>query len=116
MLQELVTHGLDPILQPPIVGLQGLDKCVKGVVLVSVPVTLGAQLVEAVMPLPGSVLQLLSPAKEARGKLSQRKCKRGRNERKRGEKKLQNPTEKRVPGTPATRDLHGSAAPRSTHC
>jgi hypothetical protein len=52
MLQELVTHGLDLILQPPVVGLQGLDKGIKGVVLVSVPVTLGAQLVEAVLPLP----------------------------------------------------------------
>jgi hypothetical protein len=54
MLQELVTHGLDLILQPPVVGLQGLDKGIKGVVLVSVPVTLGAQLVEAVLPLPSS--------------------------------------------------------------
>jgi hypothetical protein len=84
-------HGLDPILQPPVVSLQGLDKGVKGVVLVSVPVTLRAQLVEVVMPLPGSALQLLSPANEARGKLGQRKRKRERNERKRGGKKLQNP-------------------------
>jgi hypothetical protein len=52
MLQELVTHGLDLILQPLIVSLQGLDKGVKGVVLILVPVTLGAQLVEAVVPLP----------------------------------------------------------------
>jgi hypothetical protein len=48
-------------------------------------------LVEVVMPLPGSTLQLLSPANEARGKLGQRKRKRERNERKRGGKKLQNP-------------------------
>jgi hypothetical protein len=116
MLQELMTHGLDPILQPPVFGLQGLDKGLKGVVLVLVPVTLGAQLVEAVVPLPSSALQLLSPANKARGKLSQRKRKRGRDERKRGGKKLQSPTEKCVPGTPATWDLHGSAAPRSACC
>jgi hypothetical protein len=70
MLQELIMHGLDPILQPPIVGLQGPDKGVKGIVLVSVPVTLGVQLVDAVVPLPSSTLQLLSPANKARGKLS----------------------------------------------
>jgi hypothetical protein len=86
VLQELVTHGLDPILQPPVVGLQGLDKGAKGVVLVSAPVTLGAQLVEAVVPLPSSALQLLSPANKARGRLSQRKRKRGRNEKRRGGK------------------------------
>jgi hypothetical protein len=80
MLQELVTHVLDPILQPPVVGLQGLDKGVKGVVLVLVSVTLGAQLVEAVMPLPSSALQLLSPPDKVRGKLSLRECKHGRDE------------------------------------
>jgi hypothetical protein len=90
MLQELITHGLDPILQPLVVGPQGLDKGVKGVVLVSVPVTLGAQLVEAVMPLPSSALQLLSLADKARGKLSQRKHKHGTDEG----GGLQNPTEK----------------------
>jgi hypothetical protein len=102
MLQELFTHGLDPILQPPIVGLHDLDKGVKGVILVSIPVTLGAQLIEAVVPLPSSALQLLSPANKARRKMSQRKCKklsqrkrkRRRDERKRGGKKLRNPTEK----------------------
>jgi hypothetical protein len=31
MLQEPVTHGLDPILQPPVVSLQSLDKGVKGI-------------------------------------------------------------------------------------
>jgi hypothetical protein len=86
VLQELVTHGLDTILQPPVVGLQGLDKGVEGVVLVSVPVTLEAQLVEAVMPLPISALQLLSPENRTRGKLSQRKRKRGET-RKGGEGK-----------------------------
>jgi hypothetical protein len=66
--------------------LQGLDKGVKGVVLISVPVTLRAQVVEAVVPLPTSALQLLSPANKARRRLSQRKCKRGRNEKRRGGK------------------------------
>jgi hypothetical protein len=47
-------------------------------------------LVEAVMPLPSSALQLLSPADKARGEPSQEKCKCGRDE---GEGKLQNPTE-----------------------
>jgi hypothetical protein len=86
VLQELVTHGLDPILQPPVVGLQGIDKGAKGVVLVSAPVMLGAQLVEAVVPLPSLALQLLSPANKARGRLSQRKRKRGRKEKRRGGK------------------------------
>jgi hypothetical protein len=74
------------------VGLHGLDKGIKSVVLVSVPVMLGAQLVEAAVPLPSSALQLLSPADKARGKLSWGKRKRGRDERKRGGKELQNPT------------------------
>jgi hypothetical protein len=50
--------------------LQGLDKGVEGVVLVSVPVTLGAQLVEAVVPLPSSALQLLSLENKTRWKPS----------------------------------------------
>jgi hypothetical protein len=66
--------------------LQGLDKGVEGVVLVSVPVTLGAQLVEAVVPLPSSTLQLLSLEKNTRWKPSQRKRKRGET-RKGGEAK-----------------------------
>jgi hypothetical protein len=33
--QELVTHRLNPILHPPIVGLHGLDKGVKSVILVT---------------------------------------------------------------------------------
>jgi hypothetical protein len=74
--------------------LQGLDKGIKGVVLVSVPVTLGAQLVEVVVPLPSSAHQLLSPANKARGKLIQRKRKRGRNEKKRGGKKTPKPNRK----------------------
>jgi hypothetical protein len=86
ILQELVTHGLDTILQAPVVGLQGLNKGVKSVVLVSVPVTLRAQLVEADVPLPSSALQLLSPADKARGKLSQRNRKRERDEREGREK------------------------------
>jgi hypothetical protein len=53
-----------------------------------VPVTLGAKLIEAVVPLLRLTLQFLSLVDKARGKLSQRKCKRGRNKRKRGGKKL----------------------------
>jgi hypothetical protein len=61
---------------------------VKSVILVSVPVTFGVQLIEAVVPLSGSTLQLLSPVDKAKRKLSQRKCKRERDERKRGGKGL----------------------------
>jgi hypothetical protein len=62
-----------------------------------VPVTLEAYLVEAVMPLPSSVLQLLLLVGKERGKLSQRKCKHGRDER--GEEKLRNPIENPPRGT-----------------
>jgi hypothetical protein len=62
LLQELVPHSLEPVLQPPVVGPQGLDKGVKDVVLVPVPVALEAQLIEAVIPLLSSALLLLSPA------------------------------------------------------
>jgi hypothetical protein len=74
---------------------------------------LGAQLVEVVMPLPSSALQLLSPADKARGKLSQEKHRRGRDEG-RGNSKIQQ--KKCVPGKPATQDLRGSAAPHSACC
>jgi hypothetical protein len=59
---------LQLVLQPPVVGTQGLDEDVEGVVLVSVLVELGAQLSEAVVPLPSSALQLLSPADKTREK------------------------------------------------
>jgi hypothetical protein len=52
---------LQLVLQPSVVGPQGLHEGVEGVVLVPVPVALGAQLSEAVVPLPSSTLQLLSP-------------------------------------------------------
>jgi hypothetical protein len=77
------------ILQPPVVGLQGHDEGVKGVILVSVPVTLETQLVEAVMPLSSSDLQLLPPADKARGKPSQEKRKCGRDEGGGGNSKIQ---------------------------
>jgi hypothetical protein len=50
-------------------------------------------LIEAVVLLPRSALQLLSPADKANGKLSLRKRKRRSDERKRGGKKLRDPTE-----------------------
>jgi hypothetical protein len=56
LLQELVPHSLEPVLQPPVVGPQGLNKGVQGVVLVPVPVSLRAQLIEAVIPLPSPTL------------------------------------------------------------
>jgi hypothetical protein len=68
LVQELVPHSLQLVLQPPVVGTQGLDEDVEGVVLVSVLVELGAQLSEAVVPLPSSALQLLSPADKTREK------------------------------------------------
>jgi hypothetical protein len=40
LLQELVPHNLEPVLQPPIVGAQGLNKGVESVILVPVPVAL----------------------------------------------------------------------------
>jgi hypothetical protein len=73
-------HNLQPVLQPPVVGPQGFDERVQGVVLVLVPVVLIAQAVEAVVPLPGSTLQLLSSADKEREKLSQEKHERERDE------------------------------------
>jgi hypothetical protein len=95
MLQELVTHGLDPILQPPVVGLQGLDKGVKGVVLVSVPATLGAQLVEAVVPLSSSALQLLSLTDKAKGEAESEEAQ-AQKRRERGEGKTPKSNRKNV--------------------
>jgi phosphoribosylcarboxyaminoimidazole (NCAIR) mutase len=53
---------LQPVLQAPVVSSQGFDESVQGVVLVPVPVALGAQLIEAVIHLSSSALQLLSTA------------------------------------------------------
>jgi hypothetical protein len=62
LLHELVTHNFQPVLQPPVVGSQGFDESVQGVILVPVPVTLITKAVEVAVPLLGSTLQLLSPA------------------------------------------------------
>jgi hypothetical protein len=59
---------LQPLLQPPIVGLQGFNESVQGVVLVPVPVAFGAQLIEVVVPLSSPTLQLLSAANKMREK------------------------------------------------
>jgi hypothetical protein len=42
LVQELVSHGTQPVLQPPVVGPQGLYESVEGFVLAPVPVELGA--------------------------------------------------------------------------
>jgi hypothetical protein len=68
LVQELVPHSLQPVLQPPVVGLQGLHEGIEGVKLVPVLVELGAQLSEAMVPLPSPALQLLSPADKMREK------------------------------------------------
>jgi hypothetical protein len=47
---------LQPVLQPPVVGPQSLHEGVEGDVLVPLPVALGAQLSEVVVPLPSSAL------------------------------------------------------------
>jgi hypothetical protein len=57
---------LQPVPQPPVVSPQGFDESVQGVVLVPVPIALGSQLIEAVLPLSGPALQLLSMANKAR--------------------------------------------------
>jgi hypothetical protein len=54
--QESILHNSQPLLQPPIVGPRGLHEGVKGVVLVPVPVALGSQLGEVVVPLPSLAL------------------------------------------------------------
>jgi hypothetical protein len=68
LLQKLDLHNLQPVLQPPVVGLQGFDESVQGIVLVPVPVVLGAQLIETVVPLSSPALQLLSAANKVREK------------------------------------------------
>jgi hypothetical protein len=65
LVQELIPHGPQPVVQPPVVGPLGLHEGVEGVVLVSVLVPLGAQPNEAVIPLPGSAFQLLSSASKS---------------------------------------------------
>jgi hypothetical protein len=48
--------------------LQGFDESVQSVVLVPITVTLGAQLIEAVIPLLSTTLKLLSTMNETREK------------------------------------------------
>jgi hypothetical protein len=95
----MVSHDLCPVLQPPVVGPQGLDKGIEGVVLVPIPVTLGAQPVKAVVLLLGPTLQFLSPADKAREERSQGKREHGRDERGRNSKTQ---LKKHVPGRHAT--------------
>jgi hypothetical protein len=68
LLQKLVPHDSQSVLQPPVVGSQGFDESAQGVVLVPVLVALGAQLIEAVIPLSSPTLQLLSTANKVREK------------------------------------------------
>jgi hypothetical protein len=42
LVLKLVPHGPQPVLQPPVVGPQGLHEGVEGVVLILVPIALGA--------------------------------------------------------------------------
>jgi hypothetical protein len=56
LVQELVPHSLKPVLQPPVIGPQGLHEGVEGIVLLLVPVAFRAQLSEAVVPLRSPAL------------------------------------------------------------
>jgi hypothetical protein len=53
LLQELVPQSLQPVIQPPAVGSQSLNESIQSIVLVPVPVALGAQLIKMVIPLSG---------------------------------------------------------------
>jgi hypothetical protein len=55
---------VQPVLQPPAVRSQGFDESVQSVILVPIPVALGAQLIEAVVPLSSTALKLLSMMNE----------------------------------------------------
>jgi hypothetical protein len=59
LVQESILHGLQPVLQPPIVGPRSLHEGFEGVVLAPVQVKIGAQPGEAVVPCPSLTLQLL---------------------------------------------------------
>jgi hypothetical protein len=80
LVQELIPHSLKTILQPPVIGPQGLHEGVEGVVLQLVPVAVRTQLSEAVVPLPSPALQFLLPTDETQGdaKSETRGCKRDR--------------------------------------
>jgi hypothetical protein len=68
LLLELVLHGAQPVLQPPAVGSQGFDESVQSIIPVPIPVALGAQLIEAVIPLLSTALKILSMMNETREK------------------------------------------------
>jgi hypothetical protein len=62
LVHECILHGSQPVLQPAIVGPQGLHEGVKGVILAPIPVKLGAQLGKATVPHPSPILQFLRTA------------------------------------------------------
>jgi hypothetical protein len=66
LLRRLVQQGLGPVHQPPVWRPQGLDEGVEGVVLPPVPVEVGVQAVEGVIPLPGPAPQILPPTDKGR--------------------------------------------------
>jgi hypothetical protein len=61
---ELVPHSTQSVLQPPAVSSQGFDESIQSVILVPIPVTLGAQSIEVVVPLSSMALKLLSTMNE----------------------------------------------------
>jgi hypothetical protein len=58
----MASQGLSSVRQPPVVSPQGLDKGVESIALLPESAELGAHLVEGAVPVPGTDLQLLSPA------------------------------------------------------
>jgi hypothetical protein len=73
-LLELILHSAQPVLQPPAVGSQGFDKSFQSVILVSIPVALRAQLIDAVIHLLGTALKLLSTMNETWEKKRSEEC------------------------------------------
>jgi hypothetical protein len=65
---ELVLHSAQPVLQPPAIGSQGFDETVQSIILVPIPVALGAQLIEADIPLLSAALKLLLTMNKTREK------------------------------------------------
>jgi hypothetical protein len=78
-LRRLVRQGIRSVHQPSVRRPQGLDEGVEGVLLPPVPVELGVQAVEGVVPLSGPTLQILPPTDKARENEGQEELKRGRN-------------------------------------
>jgi hypothetical protein len=79
LLRRLVQQGLGPVHQPPVWSPHGLDEGVEGVVLPPVPVELGIQAVESVVPLLDPTLQILPPTDKEREDEGQEQLKRGGN-------------------------------------